>query len=115
VALLLGTVKSEDKVYMDYRQHANNYWGGAVDRVHIMKERIKSIPKHLGNHERSEMAMELLKGYGEKMQAQDRLSLERLTSNYLGDRVKLAFSNYYDRDNLFDTVCIKALIVMGWI
>ena len=115
VALALGTVGSTDQVYMDYRQHANNCLGGETSRWRRGIDRIKSIPGHISNRERSEMAGELLNGYASQLQEQDRVQLERLVRRGFADRMHLVGSNYFNRESVLDTLCIKILILLGWI
>ena len=115
VALCLGTVGSEDRIYMDYRQHGNNCLGRQTSAWRRGVARLRSIPGHVTNRERSEMAAELLRGYGPQLQERDRINLERLVRRRLGDRLRLMASDYFNRESLMDTICIKLLILMGWI
>lgn len=115
VGLLLGTVGSEDKAYMDYRQHGGNYWGGEVSRRKQLMNRIQSIPGHAKNRERSDMARELLQGYGSELSDRDRIHLERLVRKGFSDRLHLIRSDYYNRENFVNTLGIKILILLGWI
>ena len=115
VALSLGTVGSVDQVYMDYRQHANNCLGRETSRWRRGLDRIKSIPGHVSNRERSDMAQELLNGYAAQLQERDRIHLERLVRRSFADRMHLIGSDYFNRESLLDTLCIKILILLGWI
>lgn len=115
VALALGEVIGDNQVLIDYRQHRNNFYGGETDKIKIFIDRLKHIVNHSNNHERSQMALEILTGYSELIKNEDKKYLELITNLNFKNKINIIFSNYFNRKSFIDTLMIKILIFLGWI
>lgn len=93
VAQAIGASVHFDKVpHMSYRQHSANVVGQVNSAAFVWKNRWKRIKKN--EHIRSRLAMELLKGYADKMSPRNR-ALTELAANYrsgVGAWLKLLFA-----------------------
>ena len=76
VAMMLGEVYYDHQAYMKYRLHDNNQSGASESKRAIWRQRVKSIKKIWGDHDREFMAQELLRSYGHLMDNDTRRIVE---------------------------------------
>lgn len=109
-----GEVKFIDYASVRYRQHSSNVVGAATSFYGIIIRRIRKF-KLGARKERLRVIYLLLKHHGELMRSDDYslcVSLINAEHSFLA-RLKLIFSNRCWRQNLFDNVLWRVLLMFG--
>lgn len=115
VATLCGSVVIDDNAYILYRQHSSNQIGAEKNWLGIWKNRLKSISKLIGNHNREVMAKELARLHGGQMTPEGRAAVDKL-ANYrlsLSNRMSLLFDKGYTLNRVSNDFWLKLRIILG--
>lgn len=113
ICSLLGSVIYNESILAYYRQHSNNYIGKNRDIYKKILYRINRIRN--GSHLRENIASELLRCFGEKIDSTDKDKL-RLIASYrdtLNKRLKLLFSSEYTLGSFKKNLMFKIHIILG--
>lgn len=115
VATLCGSVVIDDQAYILYRQHSSNQIGAEKNWLGTWRNRLKSISKLIGNHNREAMAKELARLHGDHMTPEGRAAVDKL-ANYrstLSNRLSLLFDKDYTLNRVSNDFWFKLRIILG--
>lgn len=115
VAALCGSVVIDENAYILYRQHSANQIGMEKNWLGTWKNRLKSMSKLIGNHNREAMAKELIRLHGSQMTLEGRSAVDKL-ANYrssLSKRISLLIDKGYTLARPSNDFWLKLRIILG--
>lgn len=115
VALAFGKVISDNNIYMDYRQHDNNFYGALTNFKSVFLRRLKALSKHRYDRERSDMAREFLNTYNSILSPREKKYLTCLSNLNMKNKLICIFSSYFKGENFIHSFLLKILFLLGWI
>lgn len=114
LATLLGSTGYIDKPLVRYRQHGSNVLGYSTSTVQSLKRKVTRVVKKTG-YKKSTLAGLVLKEFGSKLNARDRVTLELIqsSSNSFIARIRLVFSDRLWRQNRLHGIFWRVLCLAG--
>jgi len=111
--VFLGKVIYDQNSYMLYRQHATNVFGGQRSFLKLVKIKLGFL-KHRRDYY-SQMAKDLLSGYGDLLNTIDYHQLEKIATykSSLLNRIRLFFNKDIKRNTIRGTIILKILILFS--
>ena len=108
-----GDVFFDPQSHIYYRQHSNNVIGLGHTLWYNWKRRMLTIFN--GSHERSKMALELLKGYGYSMRPEDKrlVYLSAKTAKSFTARLRLILNNNLKSQSWKSNITSRLAILFG--
>jgi len=115
VALSMGEAYYDDDAYLLYRQHDHNQIGDKRTFTEIWRRRLKKIPTAFGQHEREQMAQELLRLFGDEMEIDRRASVEEVAfyRKSLRNRLRLFADRRFTMGRLSNDSWLRLRILLG--
>lgn len=123
LALFMGKIVCSKESYILYRQHGNNVVGAQDYGWHLFLHRIKKFDPTFRKYRTRDIssrityARELLEGYGDILKPEDKNILLKLRDSEKSFfiRLQLLLEPGLGKSPLYEYVCFKAFILLGWI
>lgn len=115
VAVCVGKVYFDIQTHMFYRQHEKNVVGAKDKKIIIWKNRIKNFKKRKEDTMRIDMAKELYKKYSKYLDEslKEDLYYFAYSRESYKNRVKVILKKFIYGKNIFETLMLKILILIG--
>ena len=115
VAISTGNVYYDPRSFILYRQHAHNQIGQKRTWQEVWKRRLKRLRVLRHDHEREQMAMQLLACHAQEMATENKRAVEEVAyyRDSIKNRFKLFFDKRYTMGRRSNDILLRIRILLG--